>query len=94
MDAIRGWTSKIGTKAQETIVIGAISLVTIAFSMKQLGLARLLSAIYGRLRLKRLSYSLKADKEKDATLTNIFIYPGMYTSFLRRCGLANTAQYS
>ena len=57
------------------LVIGAFSFVAVFFSVEHLvGLARVVSATAGRLRLKQLKR--RGNSDRDATVTQIFVYPG------------------
>ena len=63
----------------QLILMGGVAILVLAATLETLGMSKALSAMAGRLHVKKLAASRRGSK--DATLSHIFIYPG---KFVRR----------
>jgi hypothetical protein len=75
MDTRSGWHNRGGEGSQAMFTLG-ISAASILFSMQYFGLFNVLAATAGRMHLKFLSQKQRDVSKKDATVSQIFVYPG------------------
>jgi hypothetical protein len=74
MDAIYGLLNRVDES--QTILMFGITVVSIVLSVQHFGLFNVLAAMAGRMHLKYLSQMPRDVSKKDATVSQIFVYPG------------------